>query len=77
LDGFLRNRDANAIPRIIKTDAPVAEDLKATIAASASPYGLGLATTVAGPRLTRRGQFSTGKAIHFSTGVSGPLFDRP
>ncbi len=50
----------------------------ATIAARPRPTGSAFATTVAHPlSSTLTGQFSAGWVAHFSTGVSGPLFDRP
>jgi hypothetical protein len=45
--------------------------------ATASPYGLGLATTLAPLQHTQTESILNRQVVHFSTGVSGPLFNRP
>jgi hypothetical protein len=61
-----------------RSNRPVPSDgLKATIAATASPYGLGLTTTVALPSAHPEGSILNRRVVHFSTGVDGPVFNRP
>jgi site-specific DNA recombinase len=80
-----RRGPQNASQRVAPTARALPHELKATIAATASPYGLGLATTVALPSAHPKrassqpagwSTFQPARAVQFSTGLDMRAVDR-